>query len=635
MKKEKKRKRKLPDEGREVSVEHHHDKDNKKVSKKERKESKKRRKEEKNKAKTESSSSRPLATIPSSPSCATGSKKKLPFPHQYILAPMVGASELPFRLLCRQYGAQLAYTPMMSAASFAHDTAYREAHFSTCATDRPLVCHFAANTPDDLAAAARVAAPFCDAIDLNLGCPQRTAYLGHFGSYLLGDKDRNLVCRMVKAAATAVSLPILVKIRLLDTLDETIQLCRQLQDAGASLIAVHARYRASWERKGPGARDGPALLDQVTIIKQQLKIPVIANGNTITYDDVVKNLQSTGADGLMSAEGILDNPALFLPRWGRETTNGTTTRIPWTLPIPFQITAGAKSKGKNSVKNVSGDPKSGSTPNQKQQRKLQKKLRQIARLEKRSADGKTALTAEEQALVKRKATLEKELAALEPKSSTDNVTSSNQNASRPATTDVALSDLHAAAAAKLPLAYQYLALVDRYPTALRSVIFHIRRICKDLLVRYQLMDTCVNATSLEQLRHDVLGRLAYYQDHPDRFVYDQAKAVAAQEALERQKRQEGQRKAFEARMRRKAKREGRTDLDYYLHQGTAVPTLAMIQELRKKPRADALAVWKEQHGQHCLAFHLDGSCARGRTCAFLHVDSVSANAFDEQDEVAG
>lgn len=82
---------------------------------------------------------------------------------------MVGASELAFRLLCRQYGTELAYTPMMSAAKFAHDETYRATEFQTCAADRPLVCHFCANTPDDFAQAAKVAAPYCDAIDLNLG----------------------------------------------------------------------------------------------------------------------------------------------------------------------------------------------------------------------------------------------------------------------------------------------------------------------------------------------------------------------------------------------------------------------------------------------------------------------------------
>ena len=94
---------------------------------------------------------------------------QLDFACRYIVAPMVGASELPFRLLCRRYGAQCAYTPMMSATQFGLDPEYRQREFQTTPQDRPLVCHFGANDPVDFARAAKVAEPFCDAIDLNLG----------------------------------------------------------------------------------------------------------------------------------------------------------------------------------------------------------------------------------------------------------------------------------------------------------------------------------------------------------------------------------------------------------------------------------------------------------------------------------
>jgi tRNA-dihydrouridine synthase 1 len=92
-----------------------------------------------------------------------------------ILAPMVGASELAFRLLCRKYGAQLAYTPMMSSAQICNEPGYLESEFQTVPEDRPLVCHMSANVPEEFAKAARLLEPHCDAIDLNLGCPQRTA----------------------------------------------------------------------------------------------------------------------------------------------------------------------------------------------------------------------------------------------------------------------------------------------------------------------------------------------------------------------------------------------------------------------------------------------------------------------------
>ena len=139
-------------------------------------------------------------------------QKYFPLEYEHILAPMVGASELAFRLLCRKYGATLAYTPMMSASQFVEEAAVWKSsaaptatignasicEFQTIPEDRPLVCHFSANDPQNFAKAASLVEPFCDAIDLNLGCPQRTAYVGHFGSYLLGEEDRydaSILCR--------------------------------------------------------------------------------------------------------------------------------------------------------------------------------------------------------------------------------------------------------------------------------------------------------------------------------------------------------------------------------------------------------------------------------------------------------
>jgi len=298
-----------------------------------------------------------------------------PFHIQHTLAPMVGASELAYRLLCRKYGATLAYTPMMSSSEFSRNSEYRRTEFQTIPEDRPLVCHFAANQPDEFAAAARLVESVCDAIDLNLGCPQRTAYVGHFGSYLLDPKDRQLVLDIVKAGSEAVQIPIFVKIRLLDTLPDTIELCRQLRDAGASLIAIHGRYRASFERKGPGARDGPAMLDQIAAVKEAMgdDFPILSNGNVISYSDVVANMKETKADGIMSAEGILDDPALYLERLGsRDESDSILVDVIQPSPLPGVSAAESKSS------TISGAAPSSDA---KKKRKLQKKLREIEKIE--------------------------------------------------------------------------------------------------------------------------------------------------------------------------------------------------------------------------------------------------------------
>jgi tRNA-dihydrouridine synthase 1 len=145
---------------------------------------------------------------------------------------MVGASDLAFRLLTRRYGATLCYTPMFYADRFVSDAAYRQRAFQTTAADRPLVVQFCADDAAIFTEAARMVAGRCDAVELNLGCPQREARRLHYGSYLLGNEDRALILRIVQHAASALSVPLLVKTRLLDSLDETVTLAKQLEEAG-------------------------------------------------------------------------------------------------------------------------------------------------------------------------------------------------------------------------------------------------------------------------------------------------------------------------------------------------------------------------------------------------------------------
>jgi tRNA-dihydrouridine synthase 1 len=180
--------------------------------------------------------------------------KYIPLPiHKNILAPMVGGSELAFRLLCRRYGTDLAYTPMINSERFAADSLYRGEIFQTNEHDKPLVAHFSSNNPKTMLEAALLVQDRCDAIDLNLGCPQRVAFVGHYGSFLLDDIDRPLVLSIVKTLSDNIKIPVFVKIRLLETVPDTIKLCQQLAESGAALIAIHARYRVNLSnRSGPG-----------------------------------------------------------------------------------------------------------------------------------------------------------------------------------------------------------------------------------------------------------------------------------------------------------------------------------------------------------------------------------------------
>ncbi|KAF8406284.1 hypothetical protein HHK36_008369 [Tetracentron sinense] len=229
--------------------------------------------------------------------------KKLGQP-KLIVAPMVDNSELPFRLLCRKYGAEAAYTPMLHSRIFSETEKYRSQEFTTCKEDRPLFVQFCANDPDILCQAAQVVEPYCDYVDINLGCPQRIAKRGNYGAFLM--ENLPLIKSLVQKLALNLNVPVSCKIRIFPKLQDTITYAQMLEDAGCSLLAVHGRTRD--EKDGRKVR---ANWDAIKAVKGAVRIPVLANGNIRHMDDVHSCLEETGADGVLSAESLLENPALF------------------------------------------------------------------------------------------------------------------------------------------------------------------------------------------------------------------------------------------------------------------------------------------------------------------------------------
>jgi tRNA-dihydrouridine synthase 1 len=216
-------------------------------------------------------------------------------------------------MLCRKYSCTLATTPMIDPAGYVKSEAYRN-EFPFNPADRPLVVQFGGSSAEMLVRASMLVASYCDAVELNCGCPQRCAKSGGYGAFLMEAPE---VLEALIRALTSMEpingrqLPIFVKIRVFEDVGKTISLAQMIERAGASVLTVHGRTR----QQGGGRHQGEQGANWATIaaVKSAISIPVVSNGNIRCFADVEQCLRETGCDGVMSGCGLLVHPTLFEP----------------------------------------------------------------------------------------------------------------------------------------------------------------------------------------------------------------------------------------------------------------------------------------------------------------------------------
>lgn len=225
---------------------------------------------------------------------------------RFIMAPMAGVTDRAFRQICRDCGAALTVSEMISTRALLFQDKKTRQLLQLAPNEKPGWIQIFGHEPESMAEGAVKALEISGAelLDINMGCPAPKIVRGGDGSALM--RDPKQASAVIRAVVDAVSVPVTVKFR--KGWDEEsvnyLDFARMVQDSGASAVTLHGRTRTQMYA-------GQADWDAIAQVKQTLRIPVIANGDVSSPEDARRILAHTGADGVMIGRGALGNPWLF------------------------------------------------------------------------------------------------------------------------------------------------------------------------------------------------------------------------------------------------------------------------------------------------------------------------------------